>query len=156
LQRHYGARSQIVLYSFGGLAIADRIPSRGHGIVISFAGPLVQIAFGFMVKELLAHSQGDSWAVTTFLSSFATVSLLWGVLNLVPIHPLDGGRILMGFLGPRLERVAYLVGALCAVALAIWIGVLWQSVWNTLLMGALAWNNFQLFLGKQPPPVFTP
>lgn len=157
LQRAFGARAHIHLYAMGGLAIPDRAPSRGQGILISLAGPAVQFALGWAALQLLRHSTGDSWYVTTFLWSFQRVSIFWALVNLLPIFPLDGGHILKGILGPRLEKVTYIIAIACCVALGAW--VLLQprpSLWNAMICAMFAWSNFQLLQGSRPPEGFRP
>ena len=42
----------------------------------------------------------------------------WGILNLVPVWPLDGGQVLRDLLGPTRERVTFVISAFVAGALA--------------------------------------
>lgn len=156
LQRRYGARAEIHLYAFGGLAIANRNFTRTQDILISLAGPVVQILCGVLIGQLLRHSSGDAWPVTVFLASFYTVSIFWGLFNLVPIFPLDGGHVLRSLLGPRNEKLAYLVGVICAAGFAVYMLLVWKSMWNTILFAMLAWQNFQRFQGEAPPPLMRP
>lgn len=155
MQRRYGARAQILLYAFGGLAIPDRRFNRGQDILVSLAGPIVQIAFGFIARELLTHSSGDAWPVVAFLDSFALVSIFWGVLNLAPIHPLDGGHVLLGVLGPRNARLAFTIGMVCAVVLALWMASR-GSIFSVLFFGMLAYENFQRSRGMDSGSILHP
>ena len=156
LQRHFGGRPQILLYAFGGLAMADRGFNRGQDIMVSLAGPAVQILCGLAMKQLLNHSTGDAWQVKVFLLSFYQVSIFWGLFNLVPIFPLDGGHVLRSWLGPRREKIAYLVGVACAAAFGLYMLLVWKSLWNTLLFAMLAWQNFQRYQGETPPAFMRP
>lgn len=156
MQRRFGARAQIMLYAFGGLAIPDRSFTRKQDIIVSLAGPVVQIVIGLAVGELVRHSTGDAWQILAFLHSFYTVSIFWGLLNLVPIFPLDGGHVLLNTLGPRNEKLSYLIGVACAAALALYMLLVWKSIWNTVFFGALAWQNFQRSQGQTPPPFMRP
>ncbi len=115
----YGYRPSIVLYSFGGLAIPHtgpagvRRPGPGGQMLISIAGP----ASGFILAAALAlglHYLGGyrltifepSWHdvvpivvirnhlfLSYFLYFIFQISVMWGLLNLLPIYPLDGGQI---------------------------------------------------------------
>lgn len=157
LQRRFGARPQIMLYAMGGLAIPDRGFTRVQHILISLAGPLLQIAVGVIAWQLLKHSTGDDWYITAFLWSFQTVSIFWGLLNLLPMYPLDGGQVLKGILGPRLEKTAYLVGMGCAIGLGIYVLTRPNpSIWNAMLCAIFAWDNFQRFSGQRPPSALEP
>ena len=94
LMRHYGARAEIHLYAFGGLAIPDRGFDRVKSILVSLAGPGAQILAGIPAWWLFHHSTGDAWQVLVFLSSFTQVSFAWALLNLAPVYPLDGGHVM--------------------------------------------------------------
>ncbi len=157
LQRKFGARPQIILYAMGGLAVPDRGFTRTQHIIISLGGPLLQIAVGLAARELLRHSSGDSMPVVVFLFSFQWISIAWGLLNLLPIYPLDGGQVLRGILGPQREKQAYLVGMVLAVGLGIYVLTRpHPSVWNAMMCGLLAWDNFQRWQGQTPPASLNP
>jgi stage IV sporulation protein FB len=157
MQRRFGARApHIHLYAFGGLAIAEGRFTRQQHIIVSLAGPLLQIVCGLLVKALLDSSSGDHWAIQGFMWSFQVVSIFWGLLNLVPIYPLDGGHVLLRFLGPSRERTTFMTGAVLGAIGAVYMLVATGSIWNTLLFGVLAWENFQRAQGQQPPPMFSP
>lgn len=95
----FGWPTEIVLYYAGGVAVSDRYlnnsPSRS--LAVSFMGP----AAGFMLYglvvcvEVLLRRYGFLrvpyvFAIVFFLKQ---INLWWGVLNLLPILPLDGGHI---------------------------------------------------------------
>ena len=157
LQRKFGARAEIILYAMGGLAVPDRGFTRAQHILVSLAGPFLQIAVGLAVWQLLEHSTGDAWYVKAFLDSFWWISIRWGLLNLLPIYPLDGGQVLKGVLGWNREKLAYLVGMVCAIGLIIYVLTRpYPSVWNAMLCGMLAWENFQRWQGNTPPSALAP
>ncbi len=156
MMRHYGAQAHIVLYALGGLAIPDRGFRRGQDIVISLAGPLVQIAIGFAAKFLLQHSTGDAWWIQLFLSQFIFVSIFWGVFNLLPIFPLDGGHVMNSFLGPSFYKITMWTGAILAAVVGAYLFTRTQSIFNLLLFGMLAWQNVQRANGEQPPQFMRP
>jgi Zn-dependent protease len=183
-QRRFGARAQILLYAFGGLAIPDRGFTRKQHIVVSLAGPAVQLLLGFVVWEALnawngsAMQWGDLGVLShygvvipsgefeagvhgapfpaIFAASLVYVSVFWSIFNLVPIMPMDGGHVLLRFLGPQKEKTVWLVGLVCAAGLALYMLIVWQSIWNTVLFGMLAWQNFQRMQGRTPPPFMRP
>ncbi len=121
--RYFGIQSQIVLYHFGGLAIPDSFTSwRGartrrvsavEQLVISAAGPVAQLLLGLIVVIIALSmrcmpgsfllswipSLGEGMSLPSNAWGFALIDFLvyinfaWALLNLVPILPLDGGRI---------------------------------------------------------------
>jgi Zn-dependent protease len=96
--RLFGSHGHIVLYSFGGLAIPDRrLSKRYQRILVSFAGPLIQLVLAafLIVVGLIAHARGYHAPnnVTEVYVYLLEINLFWPVLNLLPIWPLDGGHI---------------------------------------------------------------
>lgn len=123
--KYYGISSYIVLYHFGGLAIPDRTygawrGSRRHNaylqnIVISAAGPGIQIVLGLIIFAVATFFGCDGGVVTEFLEWWKVplpattwhsnaavealidagiqVNILWALFNLLPVLPLDGGNI---------------------------------------------------------------
>jgi stage IV sporulation protein FB len=118
--RLFGSHGHIVLYSFGGLAIGSNALDRGwQRFLVSFAGPLIQfVVLGVtilaavilipkapqwwqqepsMTLEYFFHINGDlkGWQKPTLmaLDFLFQINLLWPLLNLLPIWPLDGGQM---------------------------------------------------------------
>ncbi len=121
--RQFGIQSSIVLYHFGGLAIpigslrpgvsANRL-SEKQDLWVTAAGPLAQLisaAVVIAVVKILGYSvpflplgvsalpglsegkQIDSFGLLVLLIFYLYPSIFWAVLNLMPVWPLDGGRI---------------------------------------------------------------
>ncbi len=118
LQRTFGGHPWITLYSFGGLASCndcDRSPSRQ--LLILFAGPVAGFLLaGIVIAILVARGHYEfklAWIPIEWLpfnlpyaiehraygmpdiivSDLLQVNILWGLFNLLPIYPLDGGQI---------------------------------------------------------------
>lgn len=83
----------------GGALIDSRYTDNNkHSMSIAFAGPLsnLMLSLGsFLIATLFVSfdSVNINSPVTIFLSEFTVVNLLLFALNLIPIYPLDGGRI---------------------------------------------------------------
>jgi len=84
-----------------------RNPRRDTAL-ISFAGPaanLILAAFLALIIRLLYIIIGPgAYIAEQILTPFVFLAVALGIFNLVPIHPLDGGKILIGLL-PR--QIAY-------------------------------------------------
>lgn len=65
-------------------------------IALCLAGPLVNLLSAILLYPLLKSNNG-------FGSLFIGASLFLGILNLLPIHEFDGGRILFCILSSRLS-----------------------------------------------------
>jgi stage IV sporulation protein FB len=74
------------------------------------------------------------------------INILWGLLNLMPIYPLDGGRVsreLLTLSQPRRGIVQSLwLSAGVATAFAIF-GLMRGSIFTTVMFGYLAYANYQ-------------
>ena len=147
--RLFGADGSIVLYGFGGLAIgSNALEHRWQRIAVSFAGPLagflylavlavgilafapeqfdflmdkLQSMLGLPVRnEFLFHKPSLTEAIIELL---VFINLLWGLMNLLPIWPLDGGQIsrevAIGFDRRNGERVALGISGVVAGLIAI-------------------------------------
>ncbi|MFD0744892.1 site-2 protease family protein [Phytohabitans flavus] len=88
---------QITLWALGGVAnITGGTPSPRAEARISAAGPLVSLAVGalFGGAAALLRLAGSTGLVAGVLTWLAVINLGIAALNLVPVAPLDGGRIL--------------------------------------------------------------
>jgi Zn-dependent protease len=102
----FGRPGYIVLYSFGGLAIGDfQVPRRWQRIVISLSGPAAGFVLlgvvWFIKNHLLTQVDQQFWkqrptlalGVFTGYLMLWWINLVWGIVNLLPIWPLDGGHV---------------------------------------------------------------
>jgi Zn-dependent protease len=116
-----GLEPRIELHTMGGTTSwsSSRALSTAQRVTISLAGPCA----GFLLAALVKWGLGP--AFPQFEDSFVYRSLLyvnfgWGVLNLVPMLPLDGGNVMMhllnAFTGGRGERPARIVSIVVVAA----------------------------------------
>ncbi len=96
LYRCYHMGSYILIYSFGGLTIShDRLPVRSWRIIVSLAGPLANF---LVVGIVWSTNEIEPWRLTSdatkvIYSLLYIVNLFLGIVNLLPVYPLDGGQI---------------------------------------------------------------
>jgi len=128
--RAFGYPPIVVLHGFGGLAMyhPDQDYRPWKSLVISLAGPGAGFILGGMIFAVfiglnlgqVALSDLGNFAITQLLF----VNIAWGLINLLPVLPLDGGRVceaLCTMAGAREPTVISLyigaaVGGLVAVA----------------------------------------
>lgn len=123
--------SHIIALRFFGLKVKS-VRAELTGLCIDYCGfaePVVHIAAAFAgpaggfiyayAASLIARETGCAW-----MELSAGISLLLSVFNLLPVLPLDGGRILLGILTMLLgahagERVTYRISFAITAALLI-------------------------------------
>ncbi|MFO0669388.1 MAG: M50 family metallopeptidase [Polyangiaceae bacterium] len=117
--RAFGLAPEIDLHGMGGLTSWTSGPRLGPFpfILISLAGPLTGIVLGAIVWALAVRTPALSPMAAVVADQFVSVNVYWGILNLIPMLPLDGGnvmaRVLDRLTGGRVEggRRTFLGGA---------------------------------------------
>lgn len=75
-------------------------PRKDAGL-ISLAGPAANLILATTLSLILRLSppaSNFSLLTSVLLTPIIILNVSWGIFNLLPIHPLDGGKILVGFL----------------------------------------------------------
>ena len=97
--RRYGHSPRIVLYALGGLTYGSDVPLAPlERVAVSLAGPTAGFLSGLVVLALSMLVGEASAGVESAIGMWLWVNLGWGMLNLLPIHPLDGSQALSGLL----------------------------------------------------------
>ena len=83
------------------------------------------------------------WATFHLLHSLVAFNFWWSLVNLLPVHPLDGGQIYATFEKSQLK--VHQVGAITGAATAVIGWIIFQDWWVAILFGVLAYLNYQKF-----------
>ena len=132
--RRFGHGSRIILYQLGGLATIDAedsyLPSyQQHQttprsmILIALAGPAAGFVFAALLVVLFLLSpiifrftfdnpgpgigwqmQGLPFRVQALIGDLLFINIFWGLVNLLPVYPLDGGQIARELMSTRSPR----------------------------------------------------
>jgi Zn-dependent protease len=103
---------------------------------------------GFIPLPLTALMPFGGRVLTVMVSMLLWVNIFWGLINLMPVHPLDGGNVTRNLLlqadpvdGVRKSLwVSVIAGVLVAIAGLVFF----RSVFMALLFGLLAFQSYQL------------
>jgi len=191
--RLFGSDGRIILFSFGGVAIgASDLRERWQRILVYAAGPSIQLVllgvvlasayfctpFTPIKGQAFLHDLRDLWGHLLFVAFHLTkarslvdalfgilflINLFWPIFNLLPIWPLDGGKIareiLEGALGHRGVIASLWLSIILAGCLAVqvllnnygpdrelipyvsrWVG---DSMFNALFFALFCISGFQ-------------
>jgi stage IV sporulation protein FB len=146
----------------------SRQPTLQEQIVISFAGPAagfilagltivaVQVTGGHFDIErqfgipypqpALAGALADNMHLFLLVRALLYVNIWWGVMNLLPVYPLDGGQIAMSMLvlqdpwrgAEKALWISTVTGGIVAAAAALVL----QELYLTMLFGSLAYSSY--------------
>jgi stage IV sporulation protein FB len=175
----------VFLYLMGGLCAYDgdeRRPWRRAAVLIMGPGAGfllfgLTLALGLSVLGFAdfwpvglrqVHDRPDwffklpEWAIQAIYIAYDDllwINLFWGLFNLLPIYPLDGGQLASVFLTMHDRREgparAYILGILTAGGIAIYFATLAMKsestgAWiNVLFLANLAFMNYQLLQAAQ-------
>lgn len=172
--RYYGWNPSVTLYLMGGLARYDsgfsssfssykRPGNQGFAqIVIAAAGP----AAGFLLAGLTVLATRlaggsisfesvfpcvlgiNNLSITKLIYDLLFINIFWGLLNLLPVYPLDGGQIsreLFTWYNWR-EGIqnSLLLSVVVGAALALLGLVIFNNLFMGMLFGYLAFSSYQL------------
>lgn len=165
---HMGGGLTIPETSSWGGGLVNTGPSPMQQIIISLAGPFAGFLFAAVIIAGIVLSGGAvalTWlfgfiplplspilpvsnvVLSILVATLLWVNIFWGLINLLPVFPLDGGQVARNALiqydpldGARKSLwLSVIAGGLMAV-----VGLLvWHSVYMALLFAVLAFESYQ-------------
>ena len=137
---------RILLMPIGGMAEFESIPRQpSRELLMTLAGPAVNFVIAGVLW--LAVGSPETWDFSAYAADpvgFAHLLLHWnllmGLFNLVPVFPMDGGRIFRALLATKLPYLratfwAATVGKILAVTAAL-VAILWLDRYLTAVLFA--------------------
>lgn len=141
LARRYGGFPQILLHGMGGLCINPNAQfTRSQNFSFTAAGPAVSFLLAVIAKILLPEVE-DGTLTAQFLRIMIKINLVWGMVNLLPVLPLDGGHLLDSVMGPLRRGITRVVGGVTGALIAV-LCVTFGEIVGAILFGAFAYENF--------------
>ena len=145
-QRKFGASPEIMLVGFGGLAIPHGARfTRWQSFVVAAAGPAFGLLIGGAAYVLFQFRPAESPMQKNLEHMIVFVNLVWSVVNLLPVLPLDGGHMLQAALGPRRLRITAAIGMVLAALVALAAFKFFGSLLMVFFFAWFAWQNYQVF-----------
>lgn len=157
----FGLQPSIQLHAMGGTtswAQAQQQPV-GRRVLISLAGPFAGFVLAALVVGVERSSGGrvfEGGLGRYAYDSLLWVNLGWGLLNLLPILPLDGGNVLFQVLnattrgrGERPARLVSLVVATLGVLVALEMRMLFAGLFAVSFV-ALNWQAIRAIDERAP------
>jgi stage IV sporulation protein FB len=160
-------RSQILIslagpvagFAFAALTVAA-IRLSGHVVGIARPGGIpfeqlgIESARGFSLFGLILYWQSfASDAMNSLVHNILFVNVVWGLVNLLPVYPLDGGRVSRELCTLNHPRRGIILSLQISIGVALamaGVGLLvWQSVFTMLMFGYLAYINYQTLQAYQ-------
>lgn len=148
--KRHGLEPEIALHGMGGTTSwqPGRSISRVDHILISLAGPFAGFALGGLVYALQRFAPNLVGRLPelgqTAIGMLLFVNIYWGMVNLIPVLPFDGGHVLEHALGPKRGRLTAAISGIVGLGVAILAG-LSGMIWMALLFGMGAVQSYQRF-----------
>lgn len=150
VMRHFGDRRvAILLYGGGGLAMGNNFRTRTEQILISLAGPAAGLALGLTVMALATAFPPTHYYIAVIVRDILRINIAWSIVNLLPIIPLDGGRLSEAVLANK-GRLSLYISLICAIAVAVFGFTVTGSIFMGLMFAAMAVDNWRALKGQEP------
>ncbi|MBU4077229.1 MAG: CBS domain-containing protein [Euryarchaeota archaeon] len=140
--KHGSKINSITLFLFGGVSSMEDIPREPKTeLKMAVAGPAVSLFIGsvlLIIYEIIKQEllfPDNSYLRLVWLIGY--INIVLGIFNLLPIFPMDGGRVLRAWLAGRMSyikatRAAAGIGKMLAIVMGIF-GVFSGFIWLTLI-----------------------
>ncbi len=147
--RYYGTQPTVILEAFGGRAEYEgRGISPKQAFYITLNGPLFESLLIPLSYFLLKSGIFDGHSyIQYFLYATMRFNILWCLLNLIPVFPLDGAHLVQYFLekkfGDKGVQSTHILGLACVILIAPYLYFKGFFFFGTLLL-IFGYRNFRL------------
>ena len=144
-QRKYGGRPEIMIHGMGGYSSSTGRFSRAQQLTISFMGPLFGLLLGGVAYVILSKISTPPAFLAHLLVQMVWINIFLSLVNLLPVLPLDGGRICENLLGDGRQRQVMLIGMITGGVAAIAFQFIFGQIFLAILFGYFAYQNYQAY-----------
>jgi Zn-dependent protease len=162
----YRVPSHILFHGMGGMTIPVVPHQKRHSffgllceVFLSAAGPLAGFVLAgcFLVLFTLGPNHfhenvmntnvlSVSSLIASFMWNVILISVIWGIFNLLPIYPMDGGHIsreIFSFISPRNGVANSLVLSIITAILFAILALHFEQIFMIILFAYFAYQNYQ-------------
>lgn len=144
----FGA-SRISLAGFGGYTENFRRAKPWQDVLISFAGPFMSFVLAFVVSVVIRRfpQLGGDPMMAALLPTLQWANIAWGIFNLFPVYPLDGGQIVRNL--SRIvvsDETSFKFSAWSSIVIGVLLagyGIITRSFFLAAIAGMLVFQNYQ-------------
>ena len=148
--RAFGAHSEITLQAFGGLAsFTGARFTRPQHFLVTAAGPVAQLLLAALILLIIPNHLTEFTPAAYFWRILTRISIVWALINLLPVLPLDCGQMLNAILGPARLKLTLSITIVTACIAAILIYQKYHSPIFPIFLGLFVWQAWQAL--KQCP-----
>ena len=152
--RHFHLRPSISLISFGGVTHRQPTHRPRDQFLVTAAGPATNFLLAIVFTVLAPD--GDAM-LAQILHTGIWINIIWGVFNLAPVWPLDGGILTLVVLrkfmphGDRADRAVHWLGVILSGVGALW-ALASGSILMMFILGMTGLDNWRMLqaLGASP------
>lgn len=118
---YFGQKARIELTALGGVTYRQgKAIKTWQEVFVILAGPLMGVLLVIMSYQIELHIDSEKMpSLAYWLAVMFVANIFWTAVNLLPIHPLDGGRFLVvvleAWLGIRGIKIAFLISTVIAM-----------------------------------------
>ncbi len=117
------------------------------GVILAGGTIMTTPLLGFIPLPLIAFFPFGGGLLSSVVETFLWVNVFWGLINLLPVSPLDGGNVARNILvhyDPwNGVRKALWLSVITGVLIAVIGFFVWKSVYIALLFAFLAFQSYQ-------------
>lgn len=143
--KRYGIDTKLITINLlGGIAHMNSVgKNKIQKLVIAFSGPLINLILGALGAFLFFITKSET------LLLFTNINIALFVFNMLPIFPMDGGRIvhalmlIFGIHITKADKYIKYISIITAIVV-IFVGIMIKSILMIIIAGIMLWNLFNL------------
>lgn len=150
----FGQKTEILLMGMGGLTTRKGPQLRPwQEFLVVMNGPLFGFSLWLLSYKILSGlGEGTNPTLILALVVSTFINFWWSVLNLMPVGPLDGGKILAivleALMGPSGLRISLIIGMVLGGTLTL-AGFLLQQPFLGMMFAFLSFESYRMYQGAK-------